>query len=126
MCELLVRQTSNSSADPQKEPYTWKLGMTISIQPDGWAWSESERGPAYGIIKMPEVEADYMGDWLHDRVEDDQVPEEEQVPVGRRSHVIRDGMPPPGILTALESTSNTPAMRRGLLMMATDYFVGRD
>jgi hypothetical protein len=71
-----------------------KRGMFIKVQPDGWAWSDTERSPAYTIKKLPGVDVNdatiqnliepARGEWGPDELA---LPEEHRPPkpiVGRR------------------------------------------
>lgn len=55
MCELCRINFDRHSPDSAIDKMCLKRGMFVSVQPDGWEWSKTERGPGYTIIKLPGV-----------------------------------------------------------------------
>jgi len=56
MCELLVRLVDKVNDDPELDLQCLKRGDVVTIQEDGWNWSERERtNPDWMIIKVPGV-----------------------------------------------------------------------
>jgi hypothetical protein len=64
MAELLVMLRDKTAKDPVIDRRgCWKRGMVITIKPDSWGWSETERR-AYLVIKLPGVPEDRVSKWL--------------------------------------------------------------
>lgn len=59
MCELLIRTQDKAALDtPDAQASVSQRGDVITIQSDGWKWSEAElRSPFWTILKMPGVDA---------------------------------------------------------------------
>lgn len=60
MAELLIRTVDKSCPeDARNDALLSKRGDVITIQPDGWTWSEAERNaPHWVIVKVPGVSVD--------------------------------------------------------------------
>lgn len=58
MCELIFKTQDNVHQDPAKDRGgSYKRGYPVSIHEDGWNWSETERGPAFRIVRIPGIPA---------------------------------------------------------------------
>lgn len=58
MCELLIRLVDKVNDDPELDLQCLKRGDVVTIQEDGWSWSERERtNPDWMIVKIPGVSA---------------------------------------------------------------------
>lgn len=54
MAELLVRTQDNVVEDPVRDIKSWKRGMVITVQEDGWAWGKEElTNPLFLVVKIP-------------------------------------------------------------------------
>lgn len=54
MCEMLVRTQDNVLPDAIENLKSWKRGMVITVQEDGWVWGNEElNNPVFAIIKAP-------------------------------------------------------------------------
>jgi hypothetical protein len=55
MAEMLVRVVDKvNTDDPVLDSKCLKRGMVVAICPDGWPWSDAERGaPYWRIVKVP-------------------------------------------------------------------------
>ena len=57
MAELLIKNTSNSHPDPQKDASgSYKQGDVVEVHPDGYNWGRGGWYPAFVIVKIPGID----------------------------------------------------------------------
>ena len=66
MCELLVKNEDNTiPEDAVMDLKSWKRGMVVTVQEDGWAWGNLEiHNPMFTIIKVPDMTVAVAGQYL--------------------------------------------------------------
>lgn len=91
MAELLVfgyDKTHQTGVNEAKDRMTWKRGMVVCVQEDGWKWSKTELSPPYVIIKMPGVSRDDFQRELEVELELTATPDGDFLPYRRRRYKI--------------------------------------
>jgi hypothetical protein len=123
MCEVLLRLTSNTHTDADIDRQgSWKTGMCITAQEDGWLWSDTEKAWPYLILKLKGIPVADIAKWLTPEYVD---PEAEEPVIYRRRRFIVDVVRlTPTVLANLENVVISPATRIAALdTISTDMTV---
>lgn len=55
MAEFCVKRQDQVNPDPEKDSLCYKRGDVVTIQEDGWKWTEAEQSGDLCVVKIPGV-----------------------------------------------------------------------